>query len=224
MTGYGTRLATRITEDMSLVELIIIYLACGAPFAVFKATSRDANTSTKWLVFISALLGWPVFAAMLITRRIRTATDGHDPVIERLRKQMETAAFPDNEMQGVFDFREMYYRFVGLSNAVNEPESARPGTELFEIGGGVSNDTAARCLARRNRIRLHRHYLKARREFMSSVAERADKNLSSLASELAVHLGDPLVRGELSIIKDMQNDTSSYLTKDQAPASHAAVN
>ena len=142
---------------MSLVELIIIYLACGAPFAVFKATSRNANASTKWLVFVSALLGWPVFAAMLITRRVRTATDGHDPIIERLRTQMETAAFPDNEIQGVFDFRETFYRFVGLSNAVNEPEPDRPGAELFETGGGGSSETAARCPARRNRIRLHRH-------------------------------------------------------------------
>lgn len=209
---------------MSLVELIIIYLACGAPFAVFKATSRDANASTKWLVFVSALLGWPVFAAMLITRRVRTATDGHDPIIERLRTQMETTAFPDNEIQGVFDFRETFYRFVGLSNAVNEPEPDRPGTELFEIGGGGSSETAARCLARRNRIRLHRHYLKARREFMSSVAERSDENLSSLASELAVHLGDPLVRGELSIVKDLPKETSGYRAKTQTTTSHAGVN
>lgn len=209
---------------MSLVELIIIYLACGAPFAVFKATSRDAKASTKWLVFVTALIGWPVFAAMLITRRVRTASSSHDAAIEQLRVQMESAAFPDNEIQGVFDFREMYYRFVGLSNAVNEPESARPGTELFEIGGGANNDTAARCLARRNRIRLHRHYLKARREFMSSVAERSDESLNALASELAVHLGDPLVRGELSIVKDLQKETSGYRTNAQATASHAAVN
>lgn len=208
---------------MSLVELVIIYLACGAPFAVFKATSRDANASTKWLVFVTALIGWPVFAALLIMRRVRTASSSHEAAIEQLRVQMETAAFPDNEIQGVFDFRETFYRFVGLSNAVNEPEPDKPGTELFEIGGVGSSETAARCLARRNRIRLHRHYLKARREFMSSVAERADENLRSLASELAVHLGDPLARGELAIPNDLQKDKSGYRTKALATPSHAAV-
>jgi len=213
-----------MTEVMSLVELIIIYLACGAPFAVFKATSRDAKASTKWLVFITALLGWPVFAAMLITRRVRTATDGHDPIIEKLRTQMETAAFPDNEIQGVFDFRETFYRFVGLCNAVNEPEPDKPGTELFEIGGGGSSETAARCLARRNRIRLHRHYLKARREFMSSIAERADEKLYSYASELAVHLGDPLARGELSTPNMTKGSTPSNREIVKNKAAHAAVN
>ncbi len=208
---------------MSLVELIIIYLTCGAPFAVFKATSRDANASTKWLVFVTALIGWPVFAAMLITRRVRTASSQHDAAIEQFRVQMETVAFPDNEIQGVFDFRETFYRFVGLSNAVNEPEPDKPGTELFEIGGIGKSETAARCLARRNRIRLHRHYLKARREFMSSVADRADDNLSSLASKLAVHLGDPLARCELLIPAHIQNGRADYRTKGQSKASHAAV-
>ncbi|MEQ1923870.1 MAG: hypothetical protein ABL952_15300 [Pyrinomonadaceae bacterium] len=194
---------------MSLVELAIIYLACGAPFAVFKATSRHTAPAAKWLVFLAALIGWPVFAARLVTRRMQIATATTDAEIERLRIEMETAAFPESEMQGVFDFREMYYRFVGLSNAVNEPESARPGTELFEIGGGGNNDTAARCLARRNRIRLHRHYLKARREFMSSVAERSDESLNALASELAVHLGDPLVRGELRNLARIDSGNAS---------------
>ncbi|MBK9527088.1 MAG: hypothetical protein IPO41_01895 [Acidobacteria bacterium] len=200
---------------MSLVELIIIYLACGAPFAVFKATSRNANASTKWLVFVSALLGWPVFAAMLITRRVRTATDGHDPIIERLRTQMETAAFPDNEIQGVFDFRETFYRFVGLSNAVNEPEPDKPGTELFEIGGGGSSETAARCLARRNRIRLHRHYLKARREFMTSIAERADENLSSLASELAATSAIRSFAVNFQLSKSAEGQHSGFKPKDR---------
>lgn len=213
-----------MTEGMSLVELAIIYLSCGAPFAVFKATSRDAKASTKWLVFVAALIGWPVFAAILITRRVRKAAATPEAVIESLRVKMESAAFPDNEIQGVFDFREMYYRFVGLSNAVNEPESARPGTELFEIGGGENNDTAARCLARRNRIRLHRHYLKARREFMSSVAERADEHLSSLASELAIHLGDPLVRGELSAMEHTgKTRRRPVQTSDKRSARAAAV-
>ena len=213
-----------MTEVMSLVELVIIYLACGAPFAVFKATSRDANASTKWLVFVTALIGWPVFAAMLITRRVRTATAPHDAAIEQLRVRMETAAFPDNEIQSVFDFRETFYRFVGLSNAVNEPEPDKPGTELFEIGGVGSSETAARCLARRNRIRLHRHYLKARREFMSSVAERADENLSSLASDLAVHLGNPLARGELSNPGKAKSDESVNRDFVKHKAAHAAAN
>ena len=209
---------------MSLVELVIIYLACGAPFAVFKATSRDANASTKWLVFATALIGWPVFAALLIMRRVRTASSSHEAAIEQLRVQMETAAFPDNEIQGVFDFRETFYRFVGLSNAVNEPEPDKPGTELFEIGGVGSSETAARCLARRNRIRLHRHYLKARREFMTSVAERADDNLNSLASDLAVHLGDPIARGELSNPGKAKSDESVNRDFVKHKAAHAAAN
>ncbi len=209
---------------MSLVELTIIYLACGAPFAVFKATSREAGASTKWLVFLAALIGWPIFAAVLLTRKLEAATPAHDADIERLRVKMEAAAIPDNEIQGVFDFRESFYRFVGLANAVNEPEPDRPGTELFEIGGGGSSETAARCLARRNRIRLHRHYLKARREFMSSVADRGDDKLDSLASELAVRLGDPLARGELSKPANIKPDKPIYQGEARSIAPHAAVN
>lgn len=209
---------------MSLVELAIIYFACGAPFAVFKATSRRSGPAAKALIFIAALFGWPVFAAMLITRRVQTATATPDTEIERLRVNMETAAFPDNEIQGVFDFRETYYRFVGLSNAVNEPEPDKPGTELFEIGGGGNSQTAARCLARRNRVRLHRHYLKARREFMASIAEHADEKLNSLASELATHLGDPLVRGELSAMSMPQNNRSEQEKLIANHTAHAVAN
>ncbi len=212
-----------MTEVMSLVELIIIYLACGAPFAVFHATSLRSDSRSRWLVFLASLIGWPVFAAMLVTRRVRIPVAVPDAEIEQLRVKMESAAFPDNEIQGVFDFRETFYRFVGLSNAVNEPEPDRPGADLFEIGGG-GGQTPARCLARRNRIRLHRHYLKARREFMSSLAQRADENLSSLASELAVHLGDPLERGELSRSTNVQSERSDYRATAQGKASHVAVN
>ena len=137
---------------------------------------------------------------------------------------METAAFPDNAIQGVFDFRETFYRFVGLSNAVNEPESDKPATELFEIGGGGNSQTAARCLARRNRIRLHRHYLKARLEFMSSIAERADENLNSLASELAAHLGDPLTRRELQPPANVIADSTNNRIQPRNNTVHATVN
>ena len=213
-----------MTEVMSLVELIIIYLACGAPFAVYRATSSHASTSTKWLDFATALVGWPIFAAMLLTRRVRSSTAAPEAGIEKLRVQMETAAFPDNAIQGVFDFRETFYRFVGLSNAVNEPESDKPATELFEIGGGGNSQTAARCLARRNRIRLHRHYLKARLEFMSSIAERADENLNSLASELAAHLGDPLTRRELQPPANVIADSTNNRIQPRNNTVHATVN
>lgn len=181
---------------MELSELIVIYLACGAPFAVHYATSRRPERSvTKLINLVLALLAWPVFAVRLVIERIRYHALAGERRIEGLRAEIEETAFPSNDMQSVFEFRETFYRYVGLARALNEKASEEFGNDLFETVGHPNDILAARCLARKNRSRLERHRNDARVDFLATIADlsaasaKRDRILG-LAAALTEQVGD----------------------------------
>lgn len=181
---------------MELSELIVIYLACGAPFAVHYATSRrPERTVTKLINLVLALLAWPVFAVRLVIERVRYHALAGERRIEGLRAEIEETAFPSNDMQSVFEFRETFYRYVGLSRALNEKASEEFGNDLFETVGHPNDILAARCLARKNRSRLERHRNDARLDFLETITEfsAAPANrdrILGLAAALTEQIGD----------------------------------
>lgn len=182
---------------MDLVELLIIYLACGAPFAVYRATSKSAQPeSLHWLGIVGAFSAWPISAVMLLWRRLDKKAKPARHEIEAIRQQIEDAAFDGNETQSLFEFREVFYRLAGLADSLSENTETSLGTELFDIAGQHDTVIAARCLARLNRGRLLRHYADARHDFLNTIAELAegsgDESLYQMASCLCSRLGDPI--------------------------------
>lgn len=168
---------------MDLIELIVIYLACGAPFGVYQATSKQ-NARLESLM---AFLLWPIFAARLLRVRLARRPSVIENRLDALRIEMEKAAFPNTDIQALFDFREVFDRFTGLAEHVNAAK------QLPAIGSS-DQDLQTRCLDRRNRNRIARHYMQAREEFVGLIAVLSTDNtaLIALAVELTDHLGDPI--------------------------------
>ena len=190
----------RYSVRMNFTDLIIIYLACGSPFGVYQITKRQpVRSGVEWLKIVLSFLFWPAFAAALLARRIlpnETQRKGEfQNRTEDLRLDFERAAFTGKSISSLFEFRETFYRFVGLSEAAEEVQAGRSSAEIFDISGHTNKSLASRCLGRKNTRKLSYHRSAAREEFVELIsrltATGADRiEITRLALELADHLGD----------------------------------
>ncbi|MEQ1606864.1 MAG: hypothetical protein ABL999_18530 [Pyrinomonadaceae bacterium] len=187
---------------MNITDLVIIYLACGSPFAVFQATNRQkGRAGVNWTRVFTSFLLWPVFAISLLVNKIfpneASRKVEFQNRIEDLRLDFEQVAFTGESISSLFEFRETFYRFVGLSEAVDEVQSGKANAEIFEISGHNNRSLASRCLARKNVNRLSFHRSAAREEFVGLISQLTETGadrieIASLALELADHLHDQL--------------------------------
>lgn len=194
---------------MSIVDLVIIYLAFGAPLAVYKYLHvRDLSTRSRILSSVLTLLFWIPSAIRLVHRYLTNAFPTHvfvssedldSPEPGRLVDLQETIR---SELVGAgssvpsYEIREVVGRFVGLAAAgENHPSDLRGVSfDLFRAAGREDQDLAIACLMRRNRRRMDRHHTRARREFVAlfgdpsatdmTKAERAIKAAIELAALL----------------------------------------
>lgn len=199
---------------MKLIDLIIIYLACGSPFAVYQATNRqNGQTGINWMRVFSSFLFWPAFAiSSLINRFILNETRRKAALQNRLedvRLEFEQKVFSGESIASLFEFRETFYRFIGLSEAASEARSGKANAEIFEISGHHNKALASRCLARKNKRRLAEHRSAAREEFVGLIARlaaaRPDRvEIVSLALEIAGHLDDRTAADEFQAMISAQ--------------------
>lgn len=163
---------------MGLVEIIIIYLALGSPFAIFEA-AVPAGSARRAAAMVFAVVAWPAYAGKLVFSRSDPAAAflTTDPLLD-IREELE-ALLTDGEAQAVFELREVFDRYTGLALAL-DASAARP-YELLEISGHTSPAAGSRCLDRRNVLRLKRHLAAAREEFHSLASSLARGNRSQPA-------------------------------------------
>ena len=185
---------------MKLIDLLIIYFACSAPFGVYQATiSPRPLTSTAALQFLLRISCWPVFGALVLIewffRNQQSVKSNFERHTASIRSQIESLVFADASISSIFDFREILRRYAGLSEAVNGAPGSSPGTELFEVSKNEDKELASTCLTRKNRRRLSFHQSLARNEFVDMISEfaAADKEgarILGLAIELANDVND----------------------------------
>jgi len=178
-----------------IINLIIIYLACGSPFAVFQVTKRD---KVDWLGVVSSFLFWPAYAVKLLGERIfsneaRIKSELRNR-LEDLRLDIESVVFKGESISLLFEFREIYARFTGLSEAADAAQD-KSRAEIFEISGHQNKSLASRCLARRNAGRLAFHRTIAREDFVELISRLTasipnGNELEHLSVELAELLQD----------------------------------
>lgn len=182
---------------MTWLDLTIIYLACGSPFAVYHATRREGRrTAADFARVLPAVLAWPIYVAWLIARRL-SSDDGQIEArrneIEEIRATLEGLLFADMATpSSVFAYRDVFYRYAGLTEAARTKESGRTH-QLFEIGGHPNKRLASRILAERNRNRLRSHAAEARSELLELLRLSDPEVLHAPALRLAVTLGDELL-------------------------------
>ena len=175
---------------MSWLDLAVIYLACGAPFAVFRLTERTAKSRLPGLRAVSALLLWPA----VLWRHVRNAGADRqrpDNVLDLLRRRIEAELANTCDATGIFHFREVFSRYSGLVAAA--ASDAEPDNEIYELSRHPSRALANVCLARRQKRVLARHLAHARVEFAEIVAIPNSQLLSDLVLELAEYLDDAVL-------------------------------
>lgn len=171
---------------MNLTDLFIIYFAGGAPFAVyhFLQNRHDDKTVSFWLKNFLVLLLWLPFAAFLLLKNRRLLefdflrsvfdknADGEKVYFHR--KQIESVLLESDLDVSIFDFRETFERFVGLTLAVQADADSAAERETFRAAKNGNVKLGAICLHRRNRKKLVHHQTEARRDFLQIVEQLSD--------------------------------------------------
>lgn len=198
---------------MNFVDLLIVYLACGSPFAVYQATTRENGPQSRRFARIAfSLFLWPVIAAGSVKARLQRAFSGGLTVkdLENIRNEIEEVLFPDGSSSNVFEFRDSFYRFAGLEQASTEVPS-NASFEIFKVSKHPNAALASRVLGRKNSKRIEAHKLRAREEF-------SDVLQSNLAAEIDTDLRASIARlsSELQITAPSRRPTANI---SAAPAS-----
>jgi hypothetical protein len=197
---------------MNLSELLIIYLACGAPFGVYHFLQNRNRTETKllWLKSLFRFVFWIPFALQMVARtsfltnlynnsfdKAPESDAKKELAIEEIKKIFEKIVSQKAFSFSIYDFREIFDRYVGLSLEVQaENKEISPAeTEIFRITNHSNKKLAEICLNRRNRKRLTFHQKLARRNFfeiLNKFVEKSDnqQNLFEYVSKLAALLND----------------------------------
>lgn len=172
---------------MSLLDFAIVYLSVGAPLAVNYFFLNRALLQSKqlWLKTFLTLLFWIPFAIKIARREFVElrfgSSDDNEKSIEAAQKRVEKIFLESASKTSVFEFRETLARYVGLTLA-DETGTAKiceHEREIFRAAKIEDVQTAASCLARRNRQRLVRHQAAARNDFLQTIREAFDSSSDS---------------------------------------------
>jgi hypothetical protein len=195
---------------MDLLDVLIIYLACGAPFGMYQMMARRPVSTRNAAAFAALHLAlWPFFATSALLNRIGNAEAStqrlFDERIDRIRAEMESIAFSNSPVSSVFEFREVFYRYAGLTDAAKSASDPVRHTSIAELNRSGSSEVAAACIARRNREKLQLHQTESRIDFVDAISllllETSRKPLLlSLAVRLAEHLQDRDAVDELNTL------------------------
>ncbi len=207
---------------MNLRDLFIIYLACGAPFGVYYFLQNRNHLETKilWLKSLIRFVFWIPFAIETVARKslftnlyaIRFDDSANSDAkkeieIEEIKKLFENILSDKKLNISIFEFREIFDRYVGLSVEIQSEnvEFSLPETEIFRITNHSNKNLGEICLHRRNRKRLSFHQKLARRDFLEIFKRIFDKSsepqrLFDKALRLADFINDSEARKTLEKI------------------------
>lgn len=187
---------------MNLIDLLIIYFACGAPFGVYQITTvRNSLNAKDLLQIFWRIFCWPVFAAMALTDWMSSGRHLTKSLVDRrtefIRSEIEHLIFAGDSVSKILDFRETLFRYVGISQAANIIVPADSAGELFYFGNTENKALSAACLARTNRRKLAFHQSIARNEFTDMMSELTNAHgnrteILELAIELANGVDDSI--------------------------------
>jgi hypothetical protein len=201
---------------MNFNDLIIIYLACGAPFGVYYfLQNRHTNDyQTLWLKTVVNFIFWIPFALRILSENkalkklfgnIFDQQIGLDAENEKktfmLRKNLETAIIrniPQNKNNipklSVFEVREVLERYTGLTisckSEKKNPQYSQEENEFYKISAHLNPKLASICIERRNRKRLSFHQTQARRDFLNLFGNSENNELLLQTLEFAKVLED----------------------------------
>lgn len=170
---------------MNVLDIFIIYLACGAPVGVYFYLQNRRRLFSKqlWLKTILNFVFWVPLLLQIIQRsktvknlfktKAEFRGDSNKKAIKLalLQKRLEKTLLENRVNFSIYEFREVFERFVGLSLALSDSNKnvAAHEKEIFLIGNRKSAETSARCFHRRNLKRLSFHQTEAEKDFLRMI-------------------------------------------------------
>ena len=227
---------------MNVNDLIIIYLACGSPFAVYYFFDNRKLPAASYLLFKSTLvfLFWIPFALNILLKNIKVIKSNPDKLSDSdiyekifpIQKELEKLLIQSRLNLSIYEFREIAERYIGLTfakqNAENNINQEIIESEIFEINGNDNIKVSSACFARRNRKRLSFHQKNAKRDFLNiisslSATDAADEKFSEylhesvtfLSYQIATLLGDKEAQNAvLKMSGDFRQSNGNLIVKN----------
>ncbi len=200
---------------MNYLELTIIYLTCGTPFGVYFFTkqNQESNSGKIWLKSILVSLLWIPYSVKLFhgfvtmkLQNLKKAEEIRESENFKLKsdefERRYSQAFINSNQVSLFDFKETFHRFVGLTQ-LNMPlvdSYTTPISKFSQLGIHDNPNLFSICLNRRNRKRLEQHQIIAREDFVK-LLEKLDicgnENIQIISLEFAEFINDSGFENEL---------------------------
>lgn len=228
VSGLAYALPT-VLNVMNISDFIVIYLACGAPFAVyfFLQNRKKFAADILWLKSLLTVFVWIPYAFRLLhdftttksrLRQLKT-TASLDEKLRRMEKSFLEFRAESPGAISAFELREVLERYRGLTLAERSGESS-PGAaerEFFRVSLRSNHELGAKCLRRRAARRLAAHQAAARRDFLRTIADlfvsvRDPEDFINLTLRFVETLDDSEARQSLPEIFDKTKQTERDLT------------
>ncbi len=170
---------------MNFYDFIIIYLACGAPVGVYYyLQNRRLYSKQLWLKSILIFVFWiPFFVQLIQKSRIRSNfskiaskskinPNASNDRIQILKREMEDILNESDLNISIYEFREVFERFAGLTLARknNQSNPYKHEKEFYRVASFQNREISAGCLHRRNQKRLYFHQTEAEKDFLKVIA------------------------------------------------------
>lgn len=193
---------------MNLIDLIIIYLACGAPLAVYYFQYNRCIETRPHLLRLKTILVfffWVPFAFDLVRQNrnvtFAPANTGLSENFYSIQKQIEKILLESDLKISIYEFREIVERYVGLTlaNQNAAAQSLPQEAEIYLVSNVKNIELASICFGRRNRERLLFHQTEARKDFLRLIEELSEFDANQ------IQLADSSFR-----IVQMLNDSEAF--------------
>jgi hypothetical protein len=183
---------------MNWLNLTIVYLACGMPFAVYRFVLSESGAAETAIRSIRAGILWPLDGGKATVKRLRSATRAFSkPRFELIGSEIEKLLAAERADFRPFDFREVFDRYIGLMNALR-PQADPAVINLFPIMETDVSAATKACLGRSIRLKTERHVASARDQFLRYVAASSSRRVVELATALADDLSDSTLAADLT--------------------------
>jgi len=168
---------------MNLIDLIIIYLACGAPLAVYYFLHNRRTETRSHLLRLKTIFiffFWLPFAFYLVRQFINfkfaQAKTGQTEIFYSIQKQIEKILLESELKISIYEFREIVERYIGLTLASQyaAAQSLPQEAEIYRAIQAKNIELASICFGRRNRKRLLFHQTEARKDFLRFIEKLSE--------------------------------------------------
>jgi hypothetical protein len=176
---------------MELLDALIIYAACGSPFAMYRIAVADVASPRVIAKSAVYLLLWPVSALRFVVWHLPRVTFRRRASIREIRDSIENSIFAASSMDVKLRFRDAFDRYAAFATA----GKSAGGLGFLKLSGHPDPRLAIACLERRSRQMIGSGLAISRTELVSMIdaRDRVGRSAHFLIS-LASAVGDKVLR------------------------------